>query len=736
MTGVRRTRWVQIKRRAVFPVRDGVILLPRRRFGSPRVWRGCRSSKDRKHVISELGVHLGLRQGPLQSPSPLANKLIGCRAVRRHRPAAMVHYERSRQNWKIKFPAQSLGLQAFCLLAPGAETIRRIYTVRGSVSKVRNRVERASYCETSSLSPKSLSAVAPATEVCNLWLQMRKFEEAAVGALPDLSNLQHAIGWKKAEPLKSSLPPVVPPSHMLRTETITNIHVPYPGYPMRVKLEENKAMGETGDPRENPPPSGIVRHDYHLRKFGSDLARATGLLVGFGSSRTSSAIFGSTQGVLERLRLGFVERIRRCSAVTSTNFLQKISGRNGRVPSDTFDKPELNSSEHPLSRAEDCRPRPRRGFINASGFPCNGGLMHVFVLMEGILNISFSGEDKLSHIRETKMTEDHRDASRRWSCTQAADWRNEDGEGICVYCSSNFRWQNFNHESHLHIVAKYKIVEDECSRNDLLSTTTTTTTLANELTFNVRIALCVHATSDKHQRSYAEGRETAPHHHSTTTEFPSWHCTLRQKPFPGRRHTHTRASDRNNVNLDSSLHKTDFHCSSVQLRRSKHHLSGRAKLIVMIWGLCAAAFPKYPSRVLRFLLVKVGGRPERAALTQCPSTFHLRRTNTKVNLGLFTFRLARLDSQLRWQPTITPLSKSNSSVPRAISLRSHVEKEPVPKDISQIDPNRIISWKTVPVHEGKADNTTVISVFGKASMHGRHVKRTCRPGKKWYMSFI
>ncbi|KAJ8866404.1 hypothetical protein PR048_032247 [Dryococelus australis] len=50
---------------------------------------------------------------------------------------------------------------------------------------------------------------------------------------------------------------------------------------------------------------------------------------------------------------------------------------------------------------------------------------------------------------------------------------------------------------------------------------------------NVTIGLCVHATTDRHQRPYAEGRETAPHHHFTTTEFPSWHHTLRHKPFPG-----------------------------------------------------------------------------------------------------------------------------------------------------------------------------------------------------------
>ncbi|KAJ8878288.1 hypothetical protein PR048_018865 [Dryococelus australis] len=51
--------------------------------------------------------------------------------------------------------------------------------------------------------------------------------------------------------------------------------------------------------------------------------------------------------------------------------------------------------------------------------------------------------------------------------------------------------------------------------------------------------------------------------------------------------------------------------------------------------------------------------------------------------------------------------------------RSHIEKEPAPKDISDIDPNRIICWKTFPVHEGKADNTAVIRVFGNVSMYSR-----------------
>ncbi|KAJ8894435.1 hypothetical protein PR048_007089 [Dryococelus australis] len=46
-------------------------------------------------------------------------------------------------------------------------------------------------------------------------------------------------------------------------------------------------------------------------------------------------------------------------------------------------------------------------------------------------------------------------------------------------------------------------------------------------------------------------------------------------------------------------------------------------------------------------------------------------------------------------------------------------QEPTPKDISEIGPNRIICWKAFPVHEAKADNTAVISVFGNASMYSR-----------------
>ncbi|KAJ8893784.1 hypothetical protein PR048_006385 [Dryococelus australis] len=46
--------------------------------------------------------------------------------------------------------------------------------------------------------------------------------------------------------------------------------LPPVGFPIRVSMEQcqNDGAGETGDPRENPLTSGIVRHDSHLRKSG------------------------------------------------------------------------------------------------------------------------------------------------------------------------------------------------------------------------------------------------------------------------------------------------------------------------------------------------------------------------------------------------------------------------------------------------------------------------------------
>ncbi|KAJ8887704.1 hypothetical protein PR048_013922 [Dryococelus australis] len=39
-----------------------------------------------------------------------------------------------------------------------------------------------------------------------------------------------------------------------------------------MEQRQNERAGETGDPRENPPASGIAQHDSHMRKFGSDCA--------------------------------------------------------------------------------------------------------------------------------------------------------------------------------------------------------------------------------------------------------------------------------------------------------------------------------------------------------------------------------------------------------------------------------------------------------------------------------
>ncbi|KAJ8865918.1 hypothetical protein PR048_033441 [Dryococelus australis] len=41
--------------------------------------------------------------------------------------------------------------------------------------------------------------------------------------------------------------------------------------------------------------------------------------------------------------------------------------------------------------------------------------------------------------------------------------------------------------------------------------------------------------------------------------------------------------------------------------------------------------------------------------------------------------------------------------------KSHVDKDPAPKEIGDIEVRDIICWKTFPVHEGKADNTAVIT---------------------------
>ncbi|KAJ8892040.1 hypothetical protein PR048_004607 [Dryococelus australis] len=45
------------------------------------------------------------------------------------------------------------------------------------------------------------------------------------------------------------------------------------GIEVRLEQCQNERAGKTEDPRENPPTSGIFRHDSHMRKSGSDSAR-------------------------------------------------------------------------------------------------------------------------------------------------------------------------------------------------------------------------------------------------------------------------------------------------------------------------------------------------------------------------------------------------------------------------------------------------------------------------------
>ncbi|KAJ8871701.1 hypothetical protein PR048_028028 [Dryococelus australis] len=62
----------------------------------------------------------------------------------------------------------------------------------------------------------------------------------------EIENLRACLSWPRERPLVLSQP--------------------------RHYDHRNAWPGETGGPQENPPTSGIVRHDSHLRKFGSDRA--------------------------------------------------------------------------------------------------------------------------------------------------------------------------------------------------------------------------------------------------------------------------------------------------------------------------------------------------------------------------------------------------------------------------------------------------------------------------------
>ncbi|KAJ8894438.1 hypothetical protein PR048_007092 [Dryococelus australis] len=61
---------------------------------------------------------------------------------------------------------------------------------------------------------------------------------------------------------------------------------------MSMEQRRNERAGETGDPRENPPTNGIVRHDSHMRKFGvTQIALVGGEQANRSATRVSRALY-------------------------------------------------------------------------------------------------------------------------------------------------------------------------------------------------------------------------------------------------------------------------------------------------------------------------------------------------------------------------------------------------------------------------------------------------------------
>ncbi|KAJ8894980.1 hypothetical protein PR048_000288 [Dryococelus australis] len=80
-------------------------------------------------------------------------------------------------------------------------------------------------------------------------------------------------------PLHSSTAPYSP--HLIGSQELSNR--PNISTPLRSNGPGMKGRGETGDPRENPPTNGIVRHDSHLRKSGDAAGQRASYLIEPGS---------------------------------------------------------------------------------------------------------------------------------------------------------------------------------------------------------------------------------------------------------------------------------------------------------------------------------------------------------------------------------------------------------------------------------------------------------------------
>ncbi|CAL1272010.1 unnamed protein product [Larinioides sclopetarius] len=83
------------------------------------------------------------------------------------------------------------------------------------------------------------------------------------------------------------------------------------------------------------------------------------------------------------------------------------------------------------------------------------------------------------------------------------------------------------------------------------------------------MAVCDHLPQDNDRPQFT-GRYCGPHHHRTPSLFHVWNQAVDMKCFC---RTNSRPVVWNNVNEDSSDQITCSHCSCVQFRWSRHHLS-------------------------------------------------------------------------------------------------------------------------------------------------------------------
>ncbi|KAJ8873320.1 hypothetical protein PR048_026954 [Dryococelus australis] len=97
-----------------------------------------------------------------------------------------------------------------------------------------------------------------------------------------------------------------------------------------VEQRRNARVEETGDPRENPPTSGVVQHDAHLRKSGSDpdeeLSRFA-LVGGKQSNRSATAALANLQSVTAERYAVSVNYNARLDGESSHRRSKKISRR-------------------------------------------------------------------------------------------------------------------------------------------------------------------------------------------------------------------------------------------------------------------------------------------------------------------------------------------------------------------------------------------------------------------------